>query len=334
VTRRLKKKETGSAPKLPPRTRTEIWIVALLFLGTLLVFSRSLQDDFVGFDDRLYVVGNTEVRAGLSLPGLGWAFRTQHTGNWHPVTWLSHMLDCEWYGLSPRGHHFTSIALHAANTCLLFLMLLSATGSRSRSAIVAALFALHPLHVESVAWVAERKDVLSAFFFLAAVWCWVRRARRAGARWYLTALGLFALGLMAKPMVVTLPFVLLLLDVWPLRREAKRSWLVLEKTPFFLLSAASCWITIAAQRGGGNVTSLEALGLGARIANALVGIAAYLARTVYPLRLSFFYPYSAAIPGWELALSAAVLLAVTALVLLNNPVIIEGLNLSSAHRSW
>jgi len=291
--------------------------------------------EFLGYDDQDYVTNNFIIQRGLTLDGLRWAFTTIHFGNWHTLTWLSHMLDCQLYGLNPRGHHLTNLALHAANTVLLFLLLARITAALWPSAFVAALFALHPLHVESVAWVAERKDVLSSFFFLTTLWAYARYAAAPSLRRYLPVLFSFALGLMAKPMLVTLPFVLLLLDYWPLGRmapetpikmkgrKAKRSadqrpkdqilGLVWEKAPLFALAAVSCVITLVGQKVA--MASLE-LTPWSRIGNALVAYVSYLGKMVWPLNLAVFYPHPGnSLPLYQAVGASILLLGVTYLVL-------------------
>ena len=212
--------------------RLEIWICLVLGLITLALYLPAVRYDFIRYDDQQYVTENPQVQAGLSTDGGRWAFGF-HAGNWHPLAWLSHMLDCQIYGLNPAGHHFTSLLLHAANAVLLFLVLRRLTGATWRSAIVTALFAWHPLHVESVAWIAERKDVLCAFFGLLTLYAYAVSCRSPSKKSYAITLGCFVLALMAKPMAVTLPFVLLLLDYWPLQRLQSRSLLtlLLEKSP-------------------------------------------------------------------------------------------------------
>ena len=352
----------------------------LLSAVTLAVFWPVRHHDFIVFDDQAYVVGNLMVRRGLTWAGTAWAFTTFHAGNWHPLTWLSHMLDCQIYGLNPGGHHLTSLLLHSVNASLLFVALKRLTGALWRSALVAAFFALHPLHVESVAWVAERQDVLSAFFFMLTLWAYVRYAEGGGRKseirrpkpegnpkpearspkpvaggpssvvrspwsifhspssiFYLLSLSFFALGLMSKPMLVTVPFVLLLLDYWPLGRMKKvevrgqtsevgsRSSrfthhvsrasllpLVFEKLPFFALSAGSCIVTFLAQKRGGAVTSFEMLPLDARLANAVVAYVQYLAKFFWPVNLSPIYLHPDKWGPWLVTGAAVVLVLLTA----------------------
>jgi tetratricopeptide (TPR) repeat protein len=282
--------------------------------------------EFLDYDDAQYVRDNQQVRGGLSRDGIAWAFTSlRYASNWHPLTWLSHMLDVELFGLAPAGHHLVNVALHAANTVLLFLVLGVGTAAFWRSAVVAALFAVHPLHVESVAWVAERKDVLSTLFWLLAAGAYLRYTRRPGVGRYAAVFVLLALGLMAKPMLVTLPLVLLLLDWWPLGRLAdpaaardpagrsaphpvNRSWsLLAEKLPLAALSALAGVLTLIAQRRGGSMVPSQVLGLPSRVQNALVTYASYLEQTLWPSALAVFYPLQA-IPVWKLA-AAALLLA-------------------------
>jgi tetratricopeptide (TPR) repeat protein len=316
------------------------FISLLLAAAVAVVFCPAVRCQFVNLDDPLYVSSNSHVKGGLTGEGLAWAFRTGHGGNWHPLTWISHMLDCQLYGLKPAGHHLTNLLFHGLNSVLLFVLLRRLTGAVWRCAFVAALFALHPLHVESVAWISERKDVLSAFFFMLTLMAYVRyvtsaecRVSRQGERsgirnlefdvgrsildvrgskgsiWYGLALVLFALGLMSKPMLVTTPFVLLLLDYWPLDRIRPSTLdraglrtplrLLYEKIPFFLLSAVFCVVTFVAQRRGGAVQPLAHLSIRPRIENALVSYVRYLGKTLWPAGLATPYPPP---EHWRLAL--------------------------------
>jgi len=309
----------------------------LLALITLLVYLPATRDGFVNYDDQDYVTENSTVQKGLTWTGIKWAFTTGHASNWHPLTWLSHMTDCELFGLNPGAHHLVNVLFHTANAVLLLLLLFRLTGALWASAFVAALFAWHPLHVESVAWISERKDVLSTFFALLTLLayvkavtsdrCQVTRTNPAlscftfhVSRFYWLALFFFALGLMSKPMLVTLPFVMLLLDYWPLKRVTSDWWqvlkvmrLVLEKWPFFLLAAASCVVTflVQSQRSGDAVASLELVPLHYRFCNALASYGLYLLKMVWPVRLAVFYP----LPGhltWLLmaATASAVVLVI------------------------
>ncbi len=291
-------------------------VCILLFFGVLLLFAPAAEFEFVDYDDMEYVTENSRVQEGLSLKNLVWACTTMHAANWHPLTWLSHMLDCELYGLNAGGHHMTSVILHAGSTVLLYLLLAGMTGLRGRSFFVAALFAVHPLHVESVAWISERKDVLSTFFFFLALLSYVRYVRRRTAGCYLAVMLLFTLGLCAKPMIVTLPFVLLLLDWWPLKRfqsltdsavlrQETPKQLLLEKVPLMILSAVSCMVTLAAQHGGGAVRSLKLFPHDVRIANALAAYAGYIAKTLWPFNLALMYPHHGMPPVWKIAGAAA-----------------------------
>jgi protein O-mannosyl-transferase len=295
---------------------------------TLAVFGHACANEFVNYDDPQYVTDNPHVRAGLSGAGVRWAFRATEALNWHPLTWLSLQLDHDLFGPRPWGYHLTNVLLHAANALLLFLVLHGLTGAVWRSAAVAGLFALHPLHVESVAWVSERKDVLSTFFGLLAVAAYLPYVRRPGLLRYLPVFLALALSLLAKPMLVTLPFVLLLLDYWPLGRL--RLWgasppapaplaLVLgEKVPLLALAAASCVVTVYAQSKGGVVESLEAFPLGLRVGNAVVSYVRYLGLALWPVGLAAYYPHPrAALPAWQVAGAAALLAAVTALALVS-----------------
>jgi len=303
-------------------------VCVLIAAATAAVYGRILNHEFVNYDDDVYVYENRQVRDGLTPEGVAWAFTTGRAGNWHPLTWLSHMLDIELFGLNPGGHHFTSVLIHTMNSLLLFLALKLMTGALWRSAVVAAFFALHPLHVESVAWVSERKDVLSAFFWMSTMWAYYFYSKRPSIRTYLPVILLYALGLMSKPMLVTLPFVLLLMDYWPLKRagfgapdggrqrKVPASRLLTEKAPLFLLSVVSSAVTFIVQRRGGAVGSLETYTFGSRIANALVSYVRYLAKTVWPSNLVFFYPHpGGSIPLWQPLASFALTAAVTALVL-------------------
>jgi tetratricopeptide (TPR) repeat protein len=282
-------------------------IALLLALTTLVVYLPVVHDGFVNFDDQEYVTENHPVLAGLTWDSLRWAFSSFHAANWHPLTWLSHMLDCELFGPNPGAHHFVNVLFHSANAALLFALLLRLTNALWPAAFVAALFAWHPLHVESVAWVAERKDVLSTFFALLALLSYTKFVKENCRRSFWFALIFFALGLMAKPMLVTLPFVMLLLDFWPLGRVAgfklqvtgsetanlqpsTFNLLTLEKWPFFLLAAGSCVVTYFAQRLGAAVMTLEQLSFALRFQNALIAYARYLLDTVWPVYLAILYP--------------------------------------------
>jgi len=311
-------------------------LICLLLAGaTLLPYLQVGHSSFITLDDDQYVTANPMVIAGLTWQGIGQAFTTFHAGNWHPLTWLSLMLDAQLYGVNPGAMHLTNVGFHIANTLLLFLILAWMTGALGRSALVAALFALHPLHVESVAWVAERKDVLSTFFWLATMGAYAWYAYAPSVKRYLPVLLLFALGLMAKPMLVTLPFALLLLDYWPLGRVAglapvpadsrvslpttgpikKGCWqLIVEKIPLFILAAASCLVTMLAQEGGGSVMPLAIRSLDPRIVNTLVAYIKYLVKMFWPFPMVFFYPL-APLPWWEAVWAGLALITLTVLLL-------------------
>ena len=299
------------------RQRTAVPIVGLLLLlGTLALYYPALHSGFVNYDDPAYVTSNFHVQQGLNSRSVAWAFTSTAEANWHPLTWISHMLDVQLFGLRPAGHHAQSVLWHAVNVVLLFLLLAKATGFVGRSALVAGLFAVHPLNVESVAWVAERKTVLCTFFFLLALGAYGWYVKRPRVSRYLLVALLFALGLMAKPMAITLPFALLLIDFWPLQRfpETPISKLALEKIPLLALSAASAAITLYAQRAGGAVGSTELLPLAMRVKNAIYSYLIYVEKTVWPSRLAVFYPHPEdSLALWKVLGAAAVLAAVTAL---------------------
>ena len=327
----MPKKSSRIRAKAAQRTRiqTESAISAgiCLFLIAIVwaVFGQTLAHTFLNYDDDEYVYANPNITRGLTMGGLRWAFTHVHADNWHPLTTLTHMLDCQLYGLHPWGHHLTNVLLHAAAAILLFLALRNLTRTLWRSAFVAVLFAIHPLRAESVAWISERKDVLSGVFFMLTLWAYGRYARSERKRLsqYLTTLVLFALGLMCKPTLVTLPFVLLLLDYWPLRRFPPVSpsetlvagWrqLILEKMPFFVLTAASCVATMLAQEEV-FATSFKP-DFAQRVGNALVSYAAYLGETIYPMHLAVLYPYRAGHPGIGQAIFAFLLLLAITLLL-------------------
>jgi tetratricopeptide (TPR) repeat protein len=290
----------------------------LLTLLTLAVFWQLGDHAFLTYDDDGYVTNNAMVRAGLTRQGIGWAFTAFHEANWHPLTWLSHMADSQLFGLAPRGHHLTNLALHLANCLLLFTLLARMTGRDWQSAAVAALFAVHPLHVESVAWVAERKDLLAALFWLLTLSSYHLYTVRPGAGRYLASLLLYGCGLLSKPMVVTLPFVLLLIDWWPLARWPDRTCrqLVMEKIPFFLLAAGSCAITVLAQARGLALMSLDSIPLAQRLANLPVAYLRYLAHLFWPARLAVFYPFVER-PWWQTAGALLLLIGISAAVLVS-----------------
>ena len=288
------------------RRRRLLTCLALLLLTLTLLLYWQVQDfTFILYDDYEYIVENPPIHAGLTLDNLWWALRTTHASNWHPLTWISHMADCELYGLNPKGHHFNNLLLHIGNVLLLFFVLTRMTGAIWHSALVSALFAVHPLQVESVAWIAERKNLLSTFFWIATMGAYVRYVKKPGLGRYLLVLTSFAFGLMAKPMLVTLPFVLLLLDFWPLRRSLNgnrpasqpaegvrrgilralrllTSRVVLEKTPLFALAFLSCVVTFLAAREYGSLASTTVLPVWLRISNAPVSYVGYIGKMLWP----------------------------------------------------
>lgn len=296
------------------------WIVVLaLSLLVLFLYWQAGEFAFVNIDDNQYVYKNPHVQQGLSTESVAWAFTTFEAANWHPLTWLSHMADVESFGLAAGWHHRVNVLLHLLNTALLFLVLHRMTGGLWQSAFVAGMFGVHPLHVESVAWVAERKDLLSTLFWILTMAAYLRYVRRPGVGRYILVVVSFALGLMCKPMLVTLPFVLLLLDWWPLKRVGPGALstpevfrLFREKIPLVALSAASCAITYIAQAEGGAVKMLGHVPPGLRVSNAFVSYVKYLEKTVWPASLAVFYPHPgsihADIPAWQIA-GAALMLA-------------------------
>jgi Tfp pilus assembly protein PilF len=278
---------------------------------TLIVFHGVLKNGFIELDDNYYVTENPFVQAGLTPDSIQWAFTTSRSGYAHPLTWLSHILDCQVWGLNPRGHHLTSLILHIANTLLLLLFFSRATKNFWKSWFVAALFAVHPLHVESVAWVAERKDVLSTCFWMLVLLAYSSYVAKPRPARYVLVFALFAAGLMAKPMLATLPFALILLDYWPLCRGRRFAALVVEKIPLFALSMASCAITFLGQRNIGAFASLEYFPPSARAANAVVAYASYLVKTVWPVDLAVYYPLHSILPAWKVGLSGLLLALVS-----------------------
>jgi len=297
------------------KIRLDFLVCLFLVITTLVVYWQVRDHEFIGYDDVRYVTKNPRVQGGLSLEGIIWAVTSKSVGNWHPLTWLSHMLDVQLYGMKAGGHHLTNLLFHILNTLLLFLVFRRMTGALWRSAFIAALFALHPLHVESVAWIAERKDVLSTFFWMLTMGAYVWYVERPGFLRYLPVLLFFILGLMAKPMLVTLPFVLLLIDYWPLNRfqfgqssgggsKKQRSLalrLVWEKIPLFALAAASSVVTLIVQQTGGAVSSFSAYPLNIRLANAMVSYVGYIGKMVWPSNLAVLYPHPGSLPAWQIA---------------------------------
>ncbi len=278
-----------------PRSRAA-WVALALAAVTIVVYLQVGGFEFLNYDDPEYVTKNPVVQAGLTRPGLRWAFTSFHAANWHPLTWLAHMLDVQVFGLDAGAHHWVNLGLHALNAGLLLLALQALTGRFWPSAVVAALFALHPLRVESVAWISERKDLLASTFFFLLLGAHARYARTRSAVSYALVLASLTLGCLAKPMLVTAPFVLLLLDRWPLARSG-RGRLVLEKLPLVAIAAASCVVTLIAQRAGGAVGSFQALALGERLLDAGAAYLAYLRATVWPAGLAVFYPHPSLVSG-------------------------------------
>jgi protein O-mannosyl-transferase len=285
----------------PPRrfiSQSVVWILPALIAINLFIYAQVRNHEFTQWDDPYYVSNNYEVSRGLTWQGIGWAFTTGHEANWHPVTWISHMIDVQLFGMAPGPHHLMSLLFHVANTLLLFWILFRMTAAVGSSAFVAGLFAAHPLHVESVAWVAERKDVLCAFFFLLAIWAYISYIRRPDFSRYLLVAALFVLALISKPMAVTLPAILFLLDIWPLGRLPLGSGqmpmclrLIREKIPLIVLAIASSAVTIGVQLHGGSVVKMDSIPLSSRVASALTSYVAYLGNMLWPANLSAFYPY-------------------------------------------
>jgi tetratricopeptide (TPR) repeat protein len=307
----------------------------LLVAVTLAFYNPIIHNQFINFDDSAYIVKNPNVQQGLTWDAVKWSFTTFYQGNWHPLTWLSHALDYQIFHLNPAGPHYINLLLHAINAVLLFLLLRRATGSIWSSLVVSALFALHPINVESVAWAAERKNVLSALFFLLALHAYDRYARDGARQLYIWVNIFFILGLLAKPQIVTLPFVLLLWDFWPLQRWSGQMsagsahinlsaastphsfrFLVWEKFPLFVLAAADSVVTVMAQRAGSAVRTVVEVPVLPRLENALVSYVRYLGKAFWPSRLAPMYPHPASsLSTWQIVGAAALLLLVTALVL-------------------
>jgi tetratricopeptide (TPR) repeat protein len=342
MTEIAKQNQAKPAPAPAPASRSRLLALAIcvaLAVVTGWLYWPVHTHSFIELDDQQYVAGNTRVTSSITWGNIAWAFSQTYASNWHPLTWISHMLDCQLFGLDAGKHHLVNVAFHIANTLLLFLVLQRMTAMRWRSAFVAALFAFHPLHVESVAWVAERKDVLSTFFFLLTIGAYAdyvqRYTRRSEAkRWYIFSLVLFACGLMSKPMLVTVPFVLLLLDYWPLLRLKTRSpmtaaaapeqlesqkpelkTIILEKIPFFILSAFSCGMTVWAQSRGRAIASVEVFPFATRIANSLTAYFEYVKNMVWPRHLSIYYPFPAEAPVEKATWAVAFLVSMSVLMI-------------------
>jgi len=315
-----------------PGERT-LLLCLLLTVAVLVSYSPVIHNGFLNHDDYAYITQNPHVRAGLTWTTVKWAFTTFDQANWHPLTWLSHALDCQLFGLNPAGPHYENVLLHAVNAVLLFLLLQRATGLRWRSLMVAALFALHPINVESVAWAAERKNVLSMLFFLLALHAYVWYTRKPALLRYGVMVLLLALGFMSKSQVISFPFLLLLLDYWPLRRigaagatgpalqgegapRQSRGWLVLEKVPLLLLSAASAVVTMKAQKAGGAVQSFSQYSLPLRLETAVISYVRYLGKAFWPSNLVALYPHPTQLyPVWQVVAAVVLLLAISAWVL-------------------
>src|SRR5207249_8302714 len=293
-----------------------IGICVILAGLTWLVFGQTLWQDFINYDDPRYVYENTTITRGLSISGIAWAFTHIHSLNWHPLTTISHMLDCQLYGLNAGWHHLTNVVLHTLSAMLLVLALQQMTHAVWRSAFVAAVFAIHPLRVESVAWIAERKDVLSGVFFMLTLLAYVYYVRLPDVRRYLVVISMFACGLMSKPMLVTLPFVLLLLDYWPLDRFKGRLWKRLaEKIPLLALSAVSSITTFLVQKAA--VGQTEDLPILERISNAVVSYVLYIWQMLWPVNLAVFYPHPEnRLPLWEIVSCLLLLICITAAAIL------------------
>ena len=304
-------------------------ICIILALATLAVYAQVFTCDFINFDDNLYVTDNSHIQSGLTWQGIKWAFTTNQAYNWHPLVWISHILDCQLYGLNPIGHHLTNLIFHIINTLLLFLVFKNMTGQIWPSAFVAALFALHPLHVESVAWVSERKDVLSTFFWLLTMWFYIRYVRRKTFATYLPVMISLALGLMAKQMLVTLPFVLLLLDYWPLNRFGQNQpkgrdkktiktasflYCFKEKIPLLILSAIASLVVLLVQS---EATLVKLIPFKYRLGNALVAYAKYIIKMFWPARLGILYPHPGSeLPVWQVMTAVCMLLFISIAVIL------------------
>src|SRR5437879_11039444 len=310
--------------------RPDLGILLGLAVMTFGIYAQVIGHQFITLDDPTYIQENPLVNRGVTLAGLTWAFTTFHATNWHPLTWISHMIDCQLFGTNAGRHLLVNALIHVANTLLVFWFLLRTTHARWPSALVAALFALHPLHVESVAWASERKDTLSTFFGLLSLIAYVRYVEAPSSIRYVWTAITLALGLLAKPMLVTWPFVMLLLDYWPLGRwqsakskaqVKKLRKLILEKIPLFILVAASAVITLIAQSSGGAVRTLAHEPLALRLSNTLVSYAKYLLLTFWPNDLAVYYPLAPrGIPGWQIVGAAFLLIGITAFCFLQRKI--------------
>ncbi len=298
-----------------------LFIILGLAVIISVVFWQVRNFEFVNYDDDKYVSENEHISSGLTIENIIWVFTSEHCGNWHPLTGLSHILDCELFGLNPGRHHLMSLALHIVNSVLILVILRQMTGAFWPSAFVAAVFGLHPLHVESVVWISERKDVLSILFWLLTIAAYLRYAKSPDIGRYVVTLVLFVLGLMAKPMLVTLPFVFLLFDYWPLNRldiknKGRIYHLILEKIPFLIFSAVSSVVTFAVQRSAGAVIEVQAFPLTDRIANALMSYVRYIGKMILPVKLAVLYPYPGNAPSlWKVLTASLLLLIITVAVI-------------------
>ncbi|MDI6829329.1 MAG: glycosyltransferase family 39 protein, partial [Armatimonadota bacterium] len=299
-------------------------LILFFTLGTFFAFAQTLRHEFINLDDNVYVTENPQVLRGISSESIKWAFTAVYKATWQPLIWLSYMLDKQVYGLKPMGFHLTNLLFHIANVLLLFLVFNWVTGNVWRSAFISALFAVHPLHIESVAWIAERKDVVSTFFWMLTMWSYIRYVLSPRFRTYLLVVVFYALGLMAKPMLVTLPFVLLLLDYWPLNRTAFSCgkpvsgstkafrWLVAEKIPLFALSLVSSVVAVIVQKEGGALSPTELVPLGVRVANSFYSYTTYIWKTIWPVKLAILYPHPGnTLPIWQVIGSAILPIMIT-----------------------
>ena len=314
---RIQKTGLNRFVEIPTASRP-LLIYLVIIYATINAYIGVTHFDFTNYDDDQYVTQNVHVQKGLTLNNIRWAFTSTEAANWHPLTWISHMMDVQLFGLNPGGHHFSNLVLHVLNAILLLMLLTKMTGEIWKSAFVAVVFALHPLHVQSVAWVAERKDVLSAFFFLLTLWAYTGYCPKKNYKYYVLTLFFFICGLMSKPMLVTLPVVLLLMDYWPLQRfsinidsESNPDWrkfrrAVFEKIPFLIFSASSCVITVIAQK-----KALYTASLYLRVANAALSYVKYIYKVVWPVRLAVFYPHPQIIPFWKAAIAIVILLSIS-----------------------
>jgi len=309
--------------KMFPGRYNEVLVCLFLVMATLSVYWQTRNYEFVNFDDTLYVTGNQYVQKGLTFKNIIWSFTkaTESTNYWAPLVWISFLLDYECYGTDAGGYHLTNLFLHIANTLLLFLIFRQITGYLWRSAMVAALFAIHPLHVESVAWVTERKDVLSTFFWMLTIWAYGRYARKPELKKYIILLLLFIMGIMSKPMVVTLPFVLLLFDYWPLKRISQ--WtpslcfsLILEKIPLFIMALIASIATFITQKAEGTVPSLDVFPLSVRIENVFVSYVSYIKKMVWPYPLAPLYPHPGDLPLWQAAGAFLLIIVITIMAIM------------------